>query len=302
MESLDEKRAGLREADLHLHSLASDGTLAPADVVAFAAREGVTTMALTDHDTTMGMPSALNAAREWGVELIPGIEMTAEDSGEELHILGYFIDMKNPILQVTLKRLRLLRSQRAQQIIVALSDLGMSVDWADVSRQTWESVGRPHIARILTARGYVANPREAFDLYLDPGRPAYVPLPRPSARGVIELIRDAGGVSSLAHPIIPNRDEPWSRMETVARMLPALKEAGLTGLESYYKEYVPDVVRALVDLSESLGLVPSGGSDFHTPDGRITSPGGVAMPDESVERLRRASERLRPAHWIAVRS
>ncbi len=302
MESMDEKWVRLREADLHVHSLASDGTMSPEEVVAFAARVGVGVMALTDHDTTMGIPSAISAASKWGVRLIPGIEMTAEESGEELHILGYFIDIDNQSLQETLARLRLLRSERAQRMLGALTRIGIDVDFADVSCQTWESIGRPHIARILMSRGIVSTAKEAFDRFLDPGRPAYIPLPRPSARDVISLIRNAGGVSSLAHPIIPGRDEPWSRIQHVARMLVALKEDGLTGLESYYAEYPPEVVRALVSLAESRGLIPTGGSDFHTPEGHARSPGGTCVPEGTVTRLMRASEALRSAVHAGIRA
>ncbi|MDP2726025.1 MAG: PHP domain-containing protein [Dehalococcoidia bacterium] len=299
MEPLDAKRERVAELDLHLHSLASDGVLSPAELVALAASEGIHSIALTDHDTTRGIAPALVAAREWGVEMIPGIEMTAEN-GEELHILGYFIDINSSALQDTLRRLRRLRVRRAQRMVEALLKLNMPVDWEEVRSQTWESVGRPHIARAMVARGYVGAQKEAFDRYLEPGMPAYVPMPRPSARQVIDLIRDAGGVASLAHPIIPNRDEPWIRLKSVAGTLQSLKAAGLAGVEAYYPGYAPDVVKALVEMAESLGLIPTGGSDFHTPNGRVSSPGGIDAPTTTIARLRDASERLGTNRRLAL--
>ena len=291
MEPLDEGRGRLGRVDLHVHSLASDGWLAPVEVVALAARRGVKVMALTDHDTTLGIPTAMLAGQEWGVQLIPGIEMTVEE-GEELHILGYFIDIDYPPLQETLARLRRLRSQRARQMLGRLAELGISLDWAGVSRLTWDSIGRPHIARTMVAGGYISHPREAFDLYLDPGRPAYVAVPRPSARETLGLIRSAGGVPVLAHPVIPGRDDPLERTAQIAAMLPSLKEEGLLGLECYYPEYTADTVRELVALAELHGLIATGGSDYHGPYSRADGPGGVVVPSGSVDHLQAALRSL----------
>jgi len=288
---LVENRGRTGGVDLHLHSLASDGTLGPAEVVVLAAKRGVQIMALTDHDTTLGLPSALLAGQEWGVEVIPGIEMTVEQ-GEELHILAYFVDIGHPPLQEALERFRRQRSERARQMLVRLAEMGMPLDWAAVSRQTWDSVGRPHIARTLLAGGYISNPKEAFDLYLDPGRPAYVPVPRPSARDTLGLIRAAGGVSVLAHPIIPGRDDPAERVQQMAALLPILQEQGLIGLECYYPDYTARATRELVALADSLGLIATGGSDYHGPYSRADGPGGVMVPQQSVDRLRAAARSL----------
>lgn len=292
MEPLGESRDGSGGVDLHLHSLASDGTLGPAEVVALAAQRGVRVMALTDHDTTLGIPTALMAAQEWGVEVVPGIEMTVEQ-GEELHILAYFVDIGYPPLQETLARLRRLRTERARQMLARLAQMGMPLDWAAIGRMTWDSVGRPHIARTLVAKGYISHPKEAFDLYLDPGRPAYVTVPRPGARETLGLIRASGGVPVLAHPIIPGRDDPSERVRYMAGLLPLLKEEGLLGLECYYPEYTAGATRDLVALAGSLGLIATGGSDYHGPNVRVDGPGGVAVPRESVERLRAAARSLK---------
>lgn len=287
MEPLAQGRDRSGKVDLHLHSLASDGTLGPAEVVALAAQRGVEVIALTDHDTTMGIPAALLAGQEWGVEIIPGIEMTVEQ-GEELHILAYYIEIDHPPLQQTLARLRRQRAERARQMLVRLAELGMPLDWPTISRMTWDSVGRPHIARTLVTRGYISHPKEAFDLYLDPGRPAYVPVPRPSAGDTLRLIRAAGGLPVLAHPIIPGRDDPAERLRLVAGLLPALRGEGLAGLECYYPDYSPETTRELVALARRLGLMVTGGSDYHGPYSRVDGPGRVAVPQESVEMLREA--------------
>lgn len=282
---MDEKRNFTGAVDLHLHSLASDGTLSPAEVVEAAARNGVCVMALTDHETTLGIPAAMLAGQEWRVEVIPGIEMTVEE-GEELHLLGYFIDFEYPLLQETLLVLRRRRAERAHRILQILSGMGMDLEWASIGVQTWNSIGRPHVARALHSAGYVSSPKEAFDRYLDPGRPAYVHLPRPSAPEVIEMIRGAGGVAALAHPIILGRDDPAQRLRHIASILPRLRAAGLEGIESYYPEYPPELTRSLVELADATGLVPTGGSDFHGPSPRREGPGGIAVPYVSVERLR----------------
>ncbi len=299
MDSFDARRGRTAQVDLHLHSLASDGVLSPPALVALAASGGIGTMSLTDHDTTSGIAPALIAAREWAVELIPGIEMTAEN-GEEIHILGYFIDISSPPLQEALGTLRRLRVRRAERIVEVLTRLNLPVDWGEVSSLTWESIGRPHIARAMVSRGYVGTQKEAFDRYLEPGMPAYVPMPRPSARQVIDLIRDAGGVASLAHPIIPNRDEPWTRMKSLTGTLRSLKAAGLAGVETYYVGYAPDVTKALVEMAESLGLIPTGGSDFHTPNGRVSGPGGIDAPASTIARLRDASGRAGLSAMLAL--
>lgn len=285
---MGEGRGRISGVDLHLHSLASDGTLAPAEVVAAAAQRGVEILALTDHDTTLGIPSARLAGQEWRVEVIPGIEMTAE-AGEDLHLLGYFIDAGFRPLQETLLHLRRRRWQRAQRMVELLAGMGMPLDWPSVSSQTWDSLGRLHIARALWLRGYVSHPKEAFNLYLDPGRPAYVSLTRPSAREALDLIRAAGGVAVLAHPVIPGRDDPGEKVARLATTLPGLVEAGLGGLEVYYYEYSLELTRTLVAMAESYGLAPTGGSDFHGPDGRLVTPGDVAVPREAVERLKAAA-------------
>lgn len=248
-------------------------------------------MALTDHDSTLGIVPALLAAQEWHVEVIPGLEMTAEE-GEELHVLGYFIDAGYRPLQEALWRLRRQRRDRARRIVGLLAGMGMPLDWPSVSSQTWDTLGRLHIARALWARGYVSHPKDAFDLYLDPGRPAYVSLARPRARDVLGLIGAAGGVAVLAHPVMPGRDDFRNRLTRLGALLPALRQAGLVGLEAYYPEYAPELTQALVSLAESQGLVPTGGSDFHGPDHRRVGPGAVAVPRESVERLRAAAAAL----------
>jgi len=264
--------------DLHIHSTASDGTMTPSEVVRSAIELGLTAIALTDHDTTAGIAEARQAAAGTGLEVIPGVEVNSEGEWGDLHFLGYYIDPENPFLRERLKAMRDARLGRARRMLEKLAQMGMLLDWEEVRTLAGgESVGRPHIARALVNRGYVASTQEAFDRYIGNGGPAYVPRLRLTPAQVIEAIHRAGGVAVLAHPAHSG----------VMDRVPEFVALGLQGLEVYYPDHTPEDVERLLALCRRYDLVATGGSDFHSPHHEEGAPlGSVFVPLESVERLR----------------
>ncbi|MBI2913247.1 MAG: PHP domain-containing protein [Chloroflexi bacterium] len=283
-------------ADLHTHSTFSDGVLTPTQLIDLAYGNGVRLMALTDHDTTQGLPEAYQAAARYpDFTLIPGIEMSTDVPGNEVHILGHFIDWANETFQETLARLRESRLGRARKMVEKLRGLGMPIAWERVQEIASEgAVGRPHIARALDESGHVASVNEAFDRYLSRNGPAYVERERLTPRQVVETLLRVGGLATLAHP----RDLP-----ALEGHLAELKDAGLIGMEVYYQDYKPAEIERLRALADKFGLLPLGGSDYHGLGGpQQREPGDIPLPTEPAERLlalareRGALERARAAY------
>jgi len=266
-------------ADLHTHSTFSDGVLTPTELIELAYNHGVRVMSLSDHDTTEGLPEAFAAAaRHPDFMLIPGIEMSTDIPGNEVHILGHFIDWKDERFERELVNLRKSRLGRARQMVERLAELGKPVAWERVESFAGEgSVGRPHIARALVETGHVATVSEAFDLYLSRTGPAYVERERLTPNEVVEMLISVEGLPTIAHP----RD-----LDNLEELLTKLKAAGLVGMEVYYQDYTPDEVERLRALAGKIGLIPLGGSDYHGFGGHHQrEPGDIPLPDEPVERL-----------------
>ena len=266
-----------RRFDLHVHSAVSDGLHAPAEVVRLAHEGGLGLIALTDHDAVEGIDEAIEAGARWGVAVIPGVEISAYAGEVELHVLGYLIRHGDARLQATLARYRTSRLQRAREMLARLEVLGIPLAWERVQELAERgSTGRPHIARALVEAGYVTSVGEAFERYLRPGMPAYVPRDKAAPEEAIGLIHDAGGLAVLAHP--------WALVDHVA----ALAAQGLDGLEAHYDGYAPNVVHYLRALAAEQGLICTGGSDFHGLRLMPNNPiGGVAIPRECLRALYR---------------
>lgn len=270
--------------DLHTHTTASDGSNRPAELVVLASRRGVQFLAITDHDTTDGIDEAIRAGNEHQVTIIPGIELGTDTLDGEIHILGYFIDYHDPVLQATLAEFRTGRQRRVEEIVARLNRIGVPC-YLDAVRALSDggSIGRLHVARVLVATGQAASIDDAFDRYLALGRPAFVPRPRLSPADAVGLIRRAGGAAVLAHP------HTVADLETI---LPDLVAAGLAGLEAYYAAYSPEQRAILAQLAAEFDLIPTGGSDFHGPKEREGRElGSAPVPLETVERLRQAATR-----------
>jgi predicted metal-dependent phosphoesterase TrpH len=247
--------------DLHLHTTASDGLLAPAALVARAAASGLTTISVTDHDTTAGLSEAAAAGRVLDLRIIPGVEITAIEDGRDVHMLAYFIDTTSTLLREFLVAQRGDRLDRVRKIADRLGTLGHAIDVEPILTAAAEherSVGRPQIADALIAAGGAVSRDDAFHRLLGEGAPAFVPRTGPSPESVIGVVRQAGGVVSLAHPGLTKMDA----------IIPRLARAGLASLEVRHSEHAPETENRYRELAAHLGLAVSGGSDFHGDVGR----------------------------------
>lgn len=254
--------------DLHLHTTHSDGSFSIAEVMAFAKQAGLTALAITDHDIVDGIPEATAIGKELGIEVVPGVEISSRLGESELHILGYFFNWTDLQLAQRLKTLRDSRHLRNPQIVQRLNDLGIPITYEEVRALAGtESVGRPHIARLLMEKKIVTSAKEAFDRYLANGRPAFVDRELPEPAEAVRWIREAGGVPVLAHPT-------WVRTSAdgLRVLVRDLKAAGLGGLEVHYSTHTPSQTTEYLDLAKQCDLLVTGGSDFH----------GVTKPDIEV--------------------
>jgi predicted metal-dependent phosphoesterase TrpH len=269
--------------DLHVHTSYSDGTFSPKEIVKLAKDIGLAAISITDHDITGAVPEATEEGKKLGLEIVSGVELSAEieaNGSREMHILGYFIDNNDPVLQERLKYFRDARIDRAWKIYDKLAKLNMILD-KNVFQKIAESgsIGRLHFANELVKEGYAKNISEVFQKFLGGGKPAYVPKARLTPKEAIELINKAGGVAVLAHPMIGNFYE-----ETI---LTELVSYGLKGMEVWHTKHPQLLVQNLLAICNKMGLVPTGGSDCHgmVLDGSILM-GKVKVPYETVEKLR----------------
>lgn len=277
--------------DLHTHSIYSDGTNTPAELVAMAEQRGLTALALTDHDTVGGLKDLFKAAKSSTVEVVPGIELSAECDKGTMHILGYYMDPECPTLRKKMGKVRDGRKERNREILKKLNKLGYVLLWSEVKDLSGaDVVGRPHFAEALVQRGYVNNRKAAFDLLLAKGRPGYAERYRYSAAECIELIHNAGGVAVLAHPATL-----YLKDDKMRAKLEELKGYGLDGLEVYYAEHQPENIRKFSKWAEEFGFICTGGTDFHganTPDLKLgTGFGQLRVPDEALAALKSAAGR-----------
>ena len=245
--------------DLHTHSSASDGTDSPTELIRRASAEGLTAVALTDHDTLSGLAEARSAAADAGIRLIPGTELSVDHDGLKLHMLVHFLEPQDGPLQDRLAELRQGRHERNKKIIAKLRELGYEIDETDVNAQAGgEAVGRPHIADALVAKGFVSTRADAFDGLLSDRGAAYVERLRLSATAAMSLAAASGAVTTVAHPYTIDRNA-----ETFPALFAELQDLGLSGLEAYYPEHSKDLQAHLAALAKDLGLVATGGSDYH---------------------------------------
>ena len=245
--------------DLHIHSTFSDGSDTPEELVEIGAQAGLRAMALTDHDNVRGAALFLKACRHRAITGLTGVEISAEVAVGTLHLLGYGIDPTHAELLKNLTRVLDGRAGRNEQILRRLNELGLALTWAEVAALAGDDVvGRPHFARAMLNRGYVADVKEAFDKYLAKGKPAYVNRFRLLPADGIRLIRAAGGLPVVAHPLT------WFADDTaLALALAELTKQGLGGLEVYYPEHSNEQTIAYLRLAWKLGLVVTGGTDYH---------------------------------------
>jgi len=270
--------------DLHMHTTISDGVLTPTQLVDLVGSRGLHVMALTDHDTTQGLAEAFTAKQRYPeLTLIPGIELSCDIPGNEVHVLGYFIDDSDTAFQQKLTEFREQRLDRGQMMVQKLRNLGMDITWErvlEIAGGGATSVGRPHIAQALLEKAYVPTIKDAFDRYLSRNGPAYAERAKMLPAEAVDLIRSVGGLAVLAHPKELMAGSPFDEL------LDDLCAAGLTGMEAHYQGYPQELVSKLVGICAERGLVPCGGSDFHGIQGRDElKPGDVNVPMTTAERL-----------------
>lgn len=274
--------------DLHTHSTRSDGTDTPTQVIEAAASAGLSAVALTDHDTLDGVAEAEAAADRLGLGFVPGTELSVEWPTGAMHMLVYFLWEPTGPLQDALGAIRRGRDERNQHIANRLGELGLEMTYDEVVTEAGGGVvGRPHFAAVMIAKGYVADMASAFDRYLGVGRPAYEPRLRLEAHEAIRLARASGAVSVIAHPhtIGVSADD-------YAAAFADLAAAGLGGIEAYYSEYSVEMRLHLARIADRLGLVATGGSDYHgsyKPDLNVgTGLGDLEVPDSALQNLEAA--------------
>lgn len=258
------------KADLHIHTSASDGLLTPQEVVQLAHEQGLNIIAITDHDTLDGIEAAMQAAKQYGIKVIPGVELSAEHE-PEIHILGYGMDLQNPKLTALLNQTREQRRMRDEVMLKQLQERGLAVTREMVEQQARGGVvGRPHFARALIEIGAAQTMAEAFEKYLLPGGAGYVSRMRPSAHACISAIRAAEGMAVLAHPRLLNM-LPFE----LERLVEMLAQKGLQGIEAYSPGNRPGETRRFERLAERYRLFVTGGSDYHGPSRPLCGLGGV---------------------------
>lgn len=286
------------KADLHSHTTASDGMHPPAEVVALAAKADLAAIAITDHDTVAGVEEAMDAGAESGILVVPGVELSTNANGKDIHILGYFTDNGNEAWLSRLRQLREARMGRNERIVEKLRSLGMELQMEDVESAAKAraarskrsdadgTIGRPHIAEALIAKGFVADMEEAFRLYLAEGAAAYVSQERVHPREAIRWIKDAGGTSVIAHPGIYGADA----------IVESLCAEGVDGIEVFHSDHGPEDELKYAALAERFNLIATGGSDFHgmredrSYHGDI---GGRSVDAEVVRELARRADAFR---------
>jgi predicted metal-dependent phosphoesterase TrpH len=283
--------------DLHMHTTASDGRLTPAELAARASAAGLTTISVTDHDTVASIADATSAAQPLGIRVVPGIEITAVDQGRDVHVLGYFFDPDSAGLAAFLVDQRALRVARVRAIAARLAAQKLLIDvdglLSAAALRPGSSVGRPQIARELVRLGHVRSVQQAFDLWLASGRPAFVARSGPSPTDVITTIHAAGGLASLAHPGVTMRDD----------LIAPLAEAGLDALEVYHSDHSAEDTVAYQRTAVRLGLLVSGGSDFHGEDSVKSEPASAtATPGRRDRRAILGSVVLPKAAFDALES
>jgi len=276
--------------DLHLHTTASDGRLTPSELVSLAHRSGLRTIAVTDHDTVAAIAEAAAVAATFGMRVVPGIEITAVADEKDVHVLGYFFDPASESLAELLVKQRADRVTRAREIASRLAAAGIHIDIerlaSDVAARPGTSIGRPQLAREMIRSGAVPSVQDAFDRWLATGRPAFVSRTGPSPAAVVEAIHAAGGIASLAHPGVTKRDD----------LIAPLAQSGLDAIEVYHSDHTAEQQASYRQTAARLGLLMSGGSDFHGDDalGKASRPqrsvlGVISLPPADFAALERRS-------------
>jgi len=274
----------MKFADLHVHTLFSDGTSAPEEIVAEAKKQDLAAIAIVDHDTIEGIAATVEIGQGKDLEVLPGMELSAEYNGLEIHILGYFIDYKNKAFRERLEVLKKNRIERIYKITDKLKGMGIALNPETVFALAGEgTVGRLHVARAMVKEDIVGSIYEAFQKFIGDKCPAYVLGFRLSPPQAIKLIKDAEGIPVLAHPYCLGKNE----------LIPKLAASGIMGLEVYYPEHTPAMVDFYLGLAKKYNLLVTGGSDYHGEAKPEVKIGSIKIPYALVEKIRQAREKIK---------
>lgn len=279
----------MKRIDLHVHTTASDGTVSPAEAVKLAHETGLAAIAITDHDTVSGYAEAAEAGEKYGVEVVPGIEISTK-YGRAVHILGYYIDPNSEKIAPVLDWVVHDRDERNRKMAELMAADGLPVSYEEMHRRFGAVIGRPHFAEVLVELGLAKDVRDAFDRYVEKGQKYYLPRNFLSIERSIEIICQAGGVAVLAHPFQYKLDDVGLR-----ELIEHCMESGLRGMECRYSGYSREQCKYLGHLAEEYGLIKTGGSDFHGEVKKHISlgigTGSLEVPYKYLEKLREAAGR-----------
>jgi predicted metal-dependent phosphoesterase TrpH len=277
----------MKRVDLHMHTTHSDGSYTPRDLVQYAKKKKLDCISVTDHDTLSSYGECADEAKKQGIELIPGIEISAQFEPGTLHILGFFLKPDHPPLKAALEEIQKARRERNPKIIEKLNNMGIPITYEEVKAESGgKQVGRPHFAKVLLKKGVVKSMQEAFDKYLGKGKPGYLDKRRFSSKESIQMIRDAGGIAVIAHP-----KQMRLKEEALNQEIERMAEEGLGGLEAYNSCQNQEEADLYKQLAKRFNLLITGGSDFHganKPDVDLGFMGeGVELGYEVVEAMRK---------------
>jgi len=280
----------MAKVDLHLHTTFSDGTLTPTELVLLCKNNGLEIISITDHDSTEGIPEAIELVNTLDqLTLITGVELSTDIPGNEIHLLGYFVDYRDSSFQEMLKSFRDGRRDRALRMIDKLNDMGIKISWETVKKLAGDgAIGRPHIAQAMVEQGYVEKSKDAFDKYIGRNGPAYQERIRLTPQEAIKTLVSLGAIPVMAHPTYAMDDSSENKINEFVKTLKEFKNIGLAGIEVYYRDYSPGQIKLLKKIADEVGLIPCGGSDYHgNDDPDEPKPGSVGPPISTVESLLR---------------
>jgi 3',5'-nucleoside bisphosphate phosphatase len=261
----------MKKIDLHLHTTDSDGLYTAKQLMQIVKKQGYHTISITDHDTIEGYLKSRELAEEYKIKLLPGVEISSHYKGHDVHILAYCFDVQHKELIDLLDFIHRGRTARAEKMLANLNKLGIHISMDDLIKLSGDQdlLGRPHMARAMVSKGYCRSIREAFDKYIGDQCPGYVPKPSLEVEAIIRIVKDAGGISSIAHPY-----KLFSNL-----YIEDFRNMGLNGLEVYYMDHTSQQVAFYESITRKFGLIRTGGSDFHGEDNRGTVFGSFTVPE-----------------------
>ena len=271
------------EVDLHIHTVFSDGTCTPQEVVWLAKKIGLVAISITDHDSVKGIEKAQKAGRKINLEVVPGVEMGSDVGQDEVHILGYYLDWKQKEFLSRLKFFQGTRMERNERLLHRLKQLGMQITFDELTQlASKEVIGKLHIARCMLEKKYINSIGEAFEKWLNPGKPAHIKRPKISPFEIIDLIREAEGIPVFAHPFLSKRDD----------LIPKMVDAGLMGIEVYHPVHSPATVKKYKEIAKKFNLLITGGSDCHGKAKGDSLIGTLNIPVSYLGDLKKARDKI----------